>query len=241
MSTIIDLCLNETYLSYGIHKWVPWNLEESPMTLCIGQSGSGKSYCCSYIICKLCLATQCDLFYLDYKGDDANSYLHNCKRFYRYTRCHDGLSDYYNRFLQRQNGSDTSRHPLVLYWDEFSNYCEAGEKKVIEEDKKKLGIIVSMGRSFSCYCIISQQTAHATYFNQFRQNFSLCIGMGNLNDENRKMLFPDYAKNLLPDRRRGTGYLSFNGREPIPIVIPPIRNMRFVQNTIRTAVGLPDN
>ena len=99
--------------------------------------------------------------------------------------------------------------------------------------------MVSLGRSFSCHIIVSQQTGHASNFNQYRDIFSLCIGMGNLSDENRKMLFPDYAKDLLPDRTRGTGYLSFNGTEPIPIVVPKIQNKFMVQNTIRKAVGLP--
>lgn len=239
MSNEIDLFLNETYLSHGITKWVSWGMEQAPMALCVGQSGSGKSYCCNYLLAKLYLATKCELFYLDYKGDVDNNYLVSSKRFYRYSECHDGLSAVYNRFIQRQNGTDSSRHVIALFWDEFSSYCNAGEKKMVEEDKKKLGILVSMGRSFRIHVIIAQQRADAIYFNQFRDNFSLCIGMGNLSDESRKMLFPDFAKDLNPDRTRGTGYLSFNGTKPIPIVVPKIRNRMLVQNAIRNAVGLP--
>lgn len=238
MSNKIDLFLNETYLSHGITKWVSWDIERAPMTLCVGQSSSGKSYCCNYLLTKLYLATKCELYYLDYKGDIDNDYLVGTKRFYRYSECHDGLSAVYNRFIQRQNGTDSSRHVIALFWDEFSSYCNAGEKKMIEEDKKKLGILVSMGRSFRIHVIIAQQTAHASFFNQFRDNFSLCIGMSNLSDEGRKMLFPDFAKDLKPDRTRGTGYLSFNGTKPIPIVVPKIRNRMLVQNAIRNAVGL---
>lgn len=239
MSSKIDLFLNETYLSHGITKWVPWDMEQAPMALCVGQSGSGKSYCCNYLLAKLYLATQCELYYLDYKGDIDNDYLVGAKRFYRYSECHEGLTAVYDRFIQRQNGTDHTRHVIAIFWDEYSSYCNAGDKKIIEEDKKKLGILVSMGRSFKVHCIIAQQTGHASYFNQFRDNFSLCIGMGNLSDEGRKMLFPDFAKDLPPNRSRGTGFLSFNGLKPLPFVVPKIRNRLLVQDAIRKAVDTP--
>ena len=110
---------------------------------------------------------------------------------------------------------------------------------MIEEDKKLLGVLVALGRSFRCHVIVSQQRADAIYFNQYRDNFSLCIGMGNLSDESRRMLFPDYANTFLPDRSRGTGYLAFNGTQPIPIVVPKIRNRLLVQDAIRKAVDTP--
>jgi len=137
-------------------------------------------------------------------------FLSKTSRFFRYTECRDGLHEFYNRFQQRQNGNDKERHPLLLFWDEFSSYINANDKKQSEEDKKILGILVSLGRSFQIHVLISQQRGDAIYFNQFRDNFSMCIGMGNLSDESRKMLFPDYVKELSPNRQRGTGYAAFN-------------------------------
>lgn len=239
MSSKIDLFLNETYLSHGITKWVSWDMEQAPHTLITGQSGSGKTYASKILLAKLYLATSCETFVLDYKSDTDFDYLIQSRNFYRYTDCHNGLLEFYNRFANRQNGTDKSRHPLVLFFDEWSSYCNAGEKKVIEEDKKLLGILVSLGRSFRCHVIVSQQRADAIYFNQYRDSLSCCILMGNGSDESRKMMFPDFAKDIPSDRSRGRGYIAFNGLKPIPIVVPQIRNRLLVQDAIRKAVDTP--
>lgn len=235
--TSIPLFLDETYLSHGINKWVLWDMNRAPMGIVVGQSGSGKTYCCKQILVHTYLETNCELYVLDYKADTDFDFLTGCKRFYRYTECRNGLHEVYNRFLQRQNGNDKERRPLLVFWDEYSSYCNAAEKKQLEEDKKILGILVSLGRSYRLHIIVSQQRGDAVYFNQFRDNFSMCIGMGNLSDESRKMLFPDYAKELPPNRQRGTGYAAFNGLKPIPIFIPPLKNPFRLERILQEAVG----
>ena len=207
------------------------------MGIVAGQSGVGKTYTCKQILVHTYIESNCEMYVLDYKSDTDFDFLTGCKRFYRYTECRNGLHNFYNRFLHRQSGNELERHPLLLFWDEWSSYCNATEKKQLEEDKKILGILVSLGRSFGCHVIISQQRADAIYFNQFRDNFSMCIGMGNLSDESRKMLFPDYAKTLPPDRQRGTGYAAFNGQKPIPIFVPPVKNTLRLERILQEAVG----
>lgn len=233
----IPLFLDESYLSHGINKWVLWDMEKAPHGLVVGQSGSGKTYACKHILVHAHIETNFEVYVLDYKADTDFDFLTGCKRFYRYTECRNGLHNFYNRFQQRQNGNDKARYPLLLFFDEWSSFCNAMDKKQSEEDKKILGILVSLGRSFRCHVIISQQRADAIYFNQFRDNFSMCIGMGNLSDESRKMLFPDYAKELSPDRQRGTGYVAFNGQKPIPIFVPPVKNPVRLERILQEAVG----
>lgn len=233
----IPLFLNETYLSHHINKWVWWDMEVAPSGLIVGQSGSGKTYCSKEILAHTRIETNCEIYVLDYKSDTDFDFLTGCKRFYRYTECRNGLHEFYNRFQQRQKGNDKERHSLLIFFDEWSSYCNAMDKKQSEEDKKILGILVSLGRSFRTHVLISQQRGDAIYFNQFRDNFSMCIGMGNLSDESRRMLFPDYAKELLPDRQRGTGYAAFNGQKPIPIFVPPVKNHFRLERILQEAVG----
>lgn len=239
MSSIsIPICLNEAYLSHGINKWVLWDMEKAPHGLVVGQSGSGKTYACKQILAHTYIETNCEMYVIDQKADTDFDVLIYSKRFFRYPECRNGLQEFYTRFSQRQSGGDKKRHPLLLFFDEWSSYCNAAsDKKQLEEDKKILGILVSLGRSFRCHVIISQQRADAVYFNQFRDNFSICIGMGNLSDESRKMLFPDYAKELSPDRQRGTGYAAFNGQKPIPIFVPPVKNPFRLERILQEAVG----
>lgn len=235
-SPLIPLFLDENYLHYGINRWITFSLDRCPMGLVVGPTGSGKTYTSIQLLTRIRMATNCEIYVADQKADDDFLFLEGSKHFYRYPDCRKGLHDFYNRFQQRQNGTDTDRFPIILFFDEWSSFCNASEKKSIEEDKKLLGILVSMGRSFRCHVIISQQRADAIYFNQFRDNFSLCISMGNLSDESRKMLFPDYAKDLLPDRTRGTGYLSRNGEKPVAFFTPPIKDIHRVHRIIREAV-----
>lgn len=233
----IKLFLDEKYASHGINKWISWDIEISPHVLIAGQSGSGKTYASKILLAKISQSFKCEIYVCDMKSDRDFNYLEQSKNFYRYDKCKEGLDIFYQNFIMRQNGKDVTRSKKVLFFDEWSSYCNAGEKKKIEEAKKKLGILVSLGRSFNCHVIISQQRADAMYFNQFRDNFSLAIGMSNLSDESRRMLFPDYASNMQADRKRGTGYMSFNGNEPIPFIVPKIRNRLLVESLIREATS----
>ena len=235
--TLIPLFLDETYLSHGINKWLLWDIEQAPHGLVVGQSGSGKTYACKQILAHTRIETNCEIYVLDYKSDTDFDFLIGRKRFYRYTECRNGLHEFYNRFQQRQNGNDKERHSLLIFFDEWSSYCNAMDKKQAEEDKKILGILVSLGRSFRIHVIISQQRADAIYFERFRDNFSMCIGMNNLSDESQRMLYPDYAKELLPDRQRGTGYAAFNGQKPVKIMVPPVKNPFRLERILQEAVG----
>ena len=240
MSNCIDLFINDYYMSYGILKWVSWDMERAPHLLLCGQTGSGKTYMAKLLLAKTYLATKCELYIADYKSDSDFDWLCNLPHFYRYTQCHNALEDFYVRFTQRQNGVDKQRHPIVFFFDEWASYCNASDKKILEEDKKKLGILVSLGRSFRCHIIISQQRCDAVYFGTFRDNFSGMM-VGNGSEESRKMLFPDYAKNIPADRTRGTGYVSFNGCKPIAFTVPSIRRPFYVHRLIKEAVSTRSN
>lgn len=235
--TLIPLFLDETYLSHGINKWVLWDMEKAPHGLVVGQSGSGKTYACKQILAHTHIETNCEVYVLDYKADTDFDCLIGCKRLFRYTACRNGLHEFYNRFQQRQSGNDKERYPLLLFYDEWSSSCNSMDKKQSEEDKKILGILVSLGRSFRTHVLISQQRADAIYFNQYRDNFSFSALFQNGSAESRLMLFPDYAKELLPDRQRGTGYVAFNGQKPIPIYVPPVKNPFRLERILREAVG----
>lgn len=233
----VPLFLNEKYSSHGIIKWITWDMEQAPSAIVVGQSGSGKTYACIQILAQVSRLHKCLIFVCDYKSDRDFEFLSGTKNYYRFTTCREGLRNFYRLFKGRQEGTDNDRTCSILLFDEWSSYCNSGEKKEIEEDKKILGILVSMGRSFNCHVIISQQRADSIYFAQYRDNFSLAIGVSNLSIESRKMVFPDYASSIPPDRSRGCGYLAFNGQEPIPFIVPRIRNMRVVEHLLREATN----
>lgn len=93
-----------------------------------------------------------------------------------------------------------------------------------------------LGRSFHVHVIVSQQRADAVYFNAARDNFNLIIGLSNLSEESKNMLFHEYKEQMLPDRKQGTGYMLTNGTDLTAIVVPKINNMQKLHNTIKQGV-----
>lgn len=132
----VDLFLDERYLSHGITKLISWNIEQASHCLICGQSGSGKTYSANILLTQLSMATHCELFLCDFKSDTDFDYLDRAPRFFRYLDCRNGLNSFYDRFLKRQNGTDKERHPLVLFYDEWSSFCNAGEKRRLKNIKR---------------------------------------------------------------------------------------------------------
>lgn len=150
--------------------------------------------------------------------------------------CVDGLSAFYKRFTDRQQGNDTSRSMLVLFFDEWASYLNFQDKRQAEEEKRKLSNLLMLGRSFNVHVIISQQRADAQYFSTARDNLNLVIGLGNLSEESKEMLFHEYRKEMLPDRTRGTGYMLTNGTNLQSVCVPRINDMGKLHFAMQKAV-----
>lgn len=125
---------------------------------------------------------------------------------------------------------------LVLFFDEWASYCNILDKKAVEEEKKKLSTLLMLGRSFRIHVIVSQQRADAQYFGTARDNFNLVIGLGNLSEESKNMLFHDFKEQMQSDRNLGTGYMLTNGTNLTPIIVPTINSMEKLHRTIRQGV-----
>lgn len=233
----IDILINEHYSTFGIRDNISWNPERAPHMIIIGATGSGKTYFSQLLLAKIALhVPDSQIYVCDFKGDDEFAFLHNCTRFYRFMDCSEGLQQFYLRFQNRQQGDEKNKNMIVLFFDEWSSYCNTLEKKVIEEEKKKLSNLLMLGRSFNIHLVVSQQRADAAYFNTARDNFSIVIGLSNLSEESKNMLFHEFKNEILPDRRQGTGYMLTNGTDLTAIQVPTISNMAKLQATIKTGV-----
>lgn len=208
----LEIVLDDELLNFGVPRYISWDTDKQPHTIIIGNTGSGKTYLSKLILGKISkYILDSQLYICDYKGDEDFGFLTNLSRFYRYTDCQKGLQLFYEDFLLRQSGADTSRNAKFLFFDEWASYLNSLDKKVVEEEKKKLSNLLMLGRSFNFHVIISQQRADAQYFATARDNFNLCIGMGNLSPESKEMFFSSYKKEMKPNRQQGTGYMLVNG------------------------------
>ena len=232
-----SILLDERYAKLGIRQSIDWLPDKAPHVMVCGATGSGKTYFTKLLLGKIALyQPTAQLSVCDFKGDRDFEFLNGCSRFHRFMDCQEGLQQFYDHFRQRQSGEDSSRSMMVLFFDEWASYCNSLDKKAVEEEKKKLSNLLMLGRSFQVHLIISQQRADAQYFNSARDNFNLVIGLGNLSEESKNMLFHEFKSQMQPNRNQGTGYLLTNGTGLTPVIVPTISSMDRLHHAIRQGV-----
>lgn len=233
----IEILVNGELLQHGVTRYVTWNPEKVPHCLIIGSTGSGKTYFCKLFLGKISKCMSDSQIYInDFKSDEDFSFLNGTERFFRYAKRQDGLQQFYDAFLLRQSGVDKSRSGKILFFDEYASYLNSLDKKQVEEEKKKLSNLLSLGRSFNFHVIVSQQRADAQYFATARDNFNLVVALGNLSEESKEMFFSSYKKSMKPDRRQGTGYMLVNGTDLQDVQVPRISDFNKLNNAIKQGI-----
>ena len=215
---------------------IDWDTEAAPMGCCFGTTGSGKTYAVKLLCGKLVKYSNAQLTVCDGKGGGDFDFLKGCDR-YAAIDVTAVFDRFYNSFLARQRGEDESRDIMCLLFDEWSAYLDGlDEKKQMEAQRKKLGQLLRLGRSFRTHVLLSQQRMDSTYFQGFRENFNLVIGLSNLSKESRDMFFSEYKEQMEPDRARGTGYMTVNGASFTPVAVPKVNDLDKLHRAILAGV-----
>lgn len=215
---------------------IDWDTEAAPMGCCFGTTGSGKTYALKLMCGKLVKYGKSKLTVCDGKGGGDFDFLKGCER-YAAIEVTTVFNNFYQSFLARQKGEDESRDMMVLLFDEWSAYLDGlDEKKQMEAQRKKLGQLLRLGRSFRTHVLLSQQRMDSTYFQGFRENFNLVIGLSNLSKESRDMFFSEYKEQMEPDRARGTGYMTVNGASFTPVAVPKVNDLDKLHRAILAGV-----
>jgi hypothetical protein len=235
----IPILLNEGYLKFGVASSISWLPDQAPHCLIVGASGTGKSYLFKSVAGKCVLHFEdSQLFVADFKGDSEFSFLNDSGgRFARFYDCVSLLEQFYNRLLSRQSGEDQTRNRLFFFLDEYAVMCNSLEKKTAEEVKRQVGVLLMLGRSFRMQLCIAVQRADMEYFSKgARDNFGICIGLGNMGSESQTMLFHEFKNQIQPDRKRGTGYMTTNGTNFQAVQVMTINSMAKLHDTIKQGV-----
>lgn len=241
-------------IGYDLDRWrlfgekVPVSIDlsrksNSHILLC-GMSGAGKSYHLCQIIAKLSLAEpDGEIYFGDYKQDDAFSYLRTCARYFPYTSALRALDIVYNRLLTRQSGEDSSRNPVTLVWDEYIAQVLA----LASEDKKAATTVMSrasellmLGRSLGpIRLVISSQRPDAAALPAMgRLNAGAIIILGGAVRSIYEMLIPDFLEEVKGRRfGRGEGVVVFQGSELRFIKVGVVNNPQRMEEISIKALG----
>lgn len=233
---IPSILLREDFLKLGLRIPIDWDTEAAPHVCCFGTTGSGKTVCMKRMLGLLSKYGDARLTVCDGKGGGDFDFLKGCER-YASVDVTTVFDSFYNSFLARQRGEEESRDMMGLLFDEWSAYQDGFDsKKEAEAQRKKLGNLLRLGRSFHVHVIVGQQRMDSTYFQGFRENFNMVIGLSNLSRESRDMFFSEFKELIQPDRVRGTGYMTINGTCFTPVAVPRVRNLDKLHQVIYEGV-----
>ena len=229
----IPIAIDFELLDRGLTEYVSWQPESHPMLLCVGSTGSGKSYFLKLLMGKIANhVPDSQLYLLDYKDIDFRDFA-DCSRRWSYENCIDGLNAFVESFQARLSGTDTTANRKFMIFDEWAAFVVSRDKKAAEEVKSKLSTLLMMGRGAGHHVIIGLQRADAQLFPMGgRDQFGALMALGNLSREQKLMLFPDYREEMTHTNTRGQGYLHLDGEDLKRIIVPSITDF----NKLNTAI-----
>lgn len=223
-------------LALGGCFYVDVSWEACPHWLLTGASGSGKTHATIMLLGQLAKAIpDARVTLCDFKGQDFG-FLNGCARFRRLEDCKAGLDGFFQEFDARKHG-DPDRGFRLLVFDEWAAFCSMLDKKEAEAARKRLAVLLMLGRAFNFHVLLSMQRAQASYFDEgSRENLSVICALGSQSKEARAQFFSAYtAEEMPPVSGRGRGYLLADGRLH-PVVVPTVRDMDGLRAAVRRLV-----
>lgn len=203
---------------------IPIDFDKYPHLAIQGGTGTGKSIASLLATAKISQIPGTEIFILDYKNDvDTFKFCHgkDC-RYWRFQDCEEGLNEFYERLKNELASDDSGPRKVRWLWiDELGSWLLNSDRKTAESIRAKIATILMMGRSRRFFILVSVQRASAELFAQgARDNFSCCLGLGNLTKESASVL-GFTREEFLPVTEIGGGHLLLNGRQ-IPVQVPYI-------------------
>ena len=225
----LRLGLNQDLLPLNMKREILLDTSKNAMALLQGATGSGKTFLLNrmFAYCEYDLEQSGDdatVILCDFKGDDSFKEYRECKGYYAFMECIEGIERFWSIFKDRQQGNP-DRSFVLLCFDEYASFLTALDKKEQEAVKKKIAVCVMMARSFGMAIIFVCQMGYADTFDKIRNNITCVIAMSNVSKEMEQMFFYNVKEDMRNDKSRGTGHVLVDGSTLRHIVVPKINDI----------------
>lgn len=208
--------------------------------LCVGATGTGKSYALLTILGVFSKNPTTKIVVCDYKKSSFSEF-ENTKNFYGYEDIADGIKAVYKEFSERleANNQERNNNKVVLLIDEYGAFISAQDKKNAEQYKTMVANMLFMGRSLGIVVLIGIQRADSSeYFKAgSRDQFKMVLALGNLSKEQKSMLFYDHKDKLNHNNGIGEGYLLIDGKGVERVKVATIKNFDVLNEDIAQAMN----
>lgn len=201
-----------------LDKYHAWEYRKYPNLLLAGNCGTGKSRVLYGMIHKLLSETEEENLYIcDGKNDELYEL---CKDYLKLSNVESEAIAIGETIRQiekimetRYENRERNANGIFLVIDEFAALRIALGKKEFAEINDSLRRIILMGRAANIHIIMSLQRPETSVLDgAIRDNYAVRLGLGNLKDENFKMVFGVTKDDSILHRSIGQGYISINDK-----------------------------
>lgn len=212
---------------------ISWSLGKPPHTLIVGSTNSGKTYLVSMLILDY-LYMGADLFIADPKSADLAMIgrIIDVKRYSKITntatseneiaglfrRANEEMEKRFKEWFSDESAFGKTwrdiptAKPLVFVFDEYSAFISVASPKIVKEVNGYLFNLILKGRQAGIEVVMILQRPDANILSaNIRDQFGVRIGLSNMTNDGRKMLFGSVDMEYKNIQEIGSGYLLIDG------------------------------
>ncbi|MDM5319021.1 FtsK/SpoIIIE domain-containing protein [Bacillus altitudinis] len=212
---------------------IKWELGKPPHALIVGGTGSGKTYLVNTLILDY-LRKGAELFVADPKSADLALIGRLVNKEHTATteneiakllrEASDEMEKRYRKLFTDENSFGktwkdfSGMKPLVVVIDEYAALSSVSSPKTLKEINSYLTSLILKGRQSGIeICMIMQRPDANILAGNLRDQFGVRIGLGNMTDEGRKMLFGSVDMKYKSVNEIGGGFVMIDGQHNAPV------------------------